>query len=170
LVVSARTAESEFGGTLAGTVMGTPQFMSPEQARGEVETLDGRSDIYALGAILYQILALRPPVQGDDAYAIVEKVARGEVEPLGSTGVPPVVSGVPAGDSAAARRDARHSGRDARAPHLPGGRIPDSLAAVVRKAMAFEREQRYASVGELQADLAAYQGGLRHRGGKGGLV
>ena len=50
--------------TMAGSIMGTPQYMAPEQARGDVETLDQRADIYALGAILYHILALRPSVLG----------------------------------------------------------------------------------------------------------
>src|SRR5438552_10986852 len=68
-----RVPPSHFGQTLAGSVMGTPQYMSPEQARGEVDSLDARSDIHALGAILYHILALRPPVSGTDTWEIVGK-------------------------------------------------------------------------------------------------
>ncbi len=119
------------GATLGGTILGTPQYMSPEQARGEVESLDARADIYALGAILYHLLALRPPVQGRDSAAIVERVARGNLDPL-------------------------ESPRGAR----PGARIPDSLAAVMRQAMALEKARRYASVAGLQADVAAYQNGF----------
>jgi serine/threonine protein kinase len=79
MVASARAGEGEFGSTMTGTIMGTPQYMAPEQARGEVETLDPRADIYALGAILFEILHLRPTVTGEDIMDVVGKVERGEI-------------------------------------------------------------------------------------------
>lgn len=63
--------------TLIGTVAGTPTYMPPEQARGQVHRLAPPSDVYSLGAILYAILTGRPPYSGPDGMDIVEQVRAG---------------------------------------------------------------------------------------------
>ncbi len=60
--------------TIRGTVTGTPMYMSPEQAMGASEQIDHRTDIYALGAILYEILSGKSPYAGDSVDDILEQV------------------------------------------------------------------------------------------------
>lgn len=73
-----KVAETNDGLTKTGTVMGTPDYMAPEQARGD--RVDARADIYAVGAILYRALTGRKPFEGTDPMAILTAVLTQEPE------------------------------------------------------------------------------------------
>ena len=74
--------------TLPGSALGTPAYMSPEQARGDLERLGPKSDVYSLGATLYCLLTGKPPFEGEDVGAILRTVQEGrlprpsQVDPL----------------------------------------------------------------------------------------
>jgi serine/threonine protein kinase/outer membrane protein assembly factor BamB len=70
--------------TLPGSVLGSPPFMSPEQARGDVDEIDWRSDIYSLGATLYFALCKKPPFEHDTILQTLRAVAEDEVPRLRS--------------------------------------------------------------------------------------
>lgn len=63
--------------TMAGTAVGTPAYMAPEQAAGEIDKVGPRADIYALGATLYVILTGKAPVAGKDTTEVLDRVRRG---------------------------------------------------------------------------------------------
>ncbi|MCP4716786.1 MAG: SUMF1/EgtB/PvdO family nonheme iron enzyme [Deltaproteobacteria bacterium] len=67
--------------TMEGQVMGTPSYMSPEQALGKISELDERSDIFSLGAILYKILTLQAPYKGKSARDVLEKARKRVLQP-----------------------------------------------------------------------------------------
>ncbi len=82
--------------TAHGTVIGTPAYMAPEQARGEVESVDSRSDVYALGAILYFLITRRHPPTADTRDA--EPLSPRPVEPETSRALDAVCRKATAGD------------------------------------------------------------------------
>ncbi|HLF82980.1 MAG TPA: serine/threonine-protein kinase [Blastocatellia bacterium] len=74
LIATLPLAAGSPGDTSGGTVIGTPAYMPPEQAKGQTELLDERSDVYALGAILYFLLTGRPPYESGGATDAGEQV------------------------------------------------------------------------------------------------
>jgi serine/threonine-protein kinase len=74
----ARDDSGERGLTETGALLGTPAYMSPEQARGGGRELDRRSDVYSVGATLYELLAGRPPFDGDSVMTVVLAVLNDE--------------------------------------------------------------------------------------------
>jgi HD-GYP domain-containing protein (c-di-GMP phosphodiesterase class II) len=110
--------------TATGMIVGTPEYMSPEQARGE--RIDQRSDIYAFGIVAYELFAGRVPFTGENAMAVLYQQVN---EP----------------------------------PRLDDPAFPPAVVDVLRRALAKDPKQRYASVRELGEALrraqAEYHGG-----------
>lgn len=72
-VVSDRQ-EDDASRTMAGSILGTPSYMSPEQARGEVNSMGPEADIFSLGVILYELLALKTPWTAETSAQVIDQV------------------------------------------------------------------------------------------------
>ncbi|MBY0528169.1 MAG: protein kinase [Gemmataceae bacterium] len=129
-VLTDRSADTDL--TQEGAVLGTPIYMPPEQATGQIDAIDQRSDVYSLGAILYELLTLEPPVEREGGQlAVLLRVAEGQI-------VPP----------------AQRAPQRARA-----GKVPPELAAVAMKALAKDQDARYPNVEALRWDVERFQEG-----------
>jgi serine/threonine protein kinase len=125
------------GQTMEGAVAGTPDYMAPEQAEGKVSAHDERTDIYALGGILYELLTLQGTIQKIQIDDILKEVASSEI-------IPP--------------RRALKKRADRKA--LDRTHIPRELDAICMTALAKRREDRYGSVGDLVRDINAWRNHL----------
>jgi|GEM_PF-6881075 len=127
--------------TQAGTVLGTPTYMAPEHARGAV--IDIRSDLYSVGAIMYEALAGRAPFTGDNYNALLFAIQRGTPTPLDElrSDVDPELIGVvmrAMATDANLRFQTAEDMAQALAPWLPeahGSTPPESSAAVYAPTM-----------------------------------
>src|SRR5262249_21357347 len=75
--------------TATGAILGTPLYMSPEQARGAVSGLDRRADVYSLGATLYQLLTRKQPVPGAQPLELLANIPT--VEPVPPRSLDPTI-------------------------------------------------------------------------------
>jgi serine/threonine protein kinase len=113
---------ADVGLTGTGDLLGTLRYMSPEQVAGRRTAVDHRTDVYSLGATLYEVLARRPLHDGADRATLLHQILNDEPQP----------------------------------PRSVDRSIPVELETIILKAVAKEPEERYATAGELVADLRRF--------------
>jgi serine/threonine-protein kinase len=133
--------------TLVGQRVGTPAYMSPEQLRGDSDAVDTRSDVYALGIVLYELLAGRHPFAAESANEreLLQHRTAGALAP--STAL------------SEAQALAELAGQRNTTPGRLRRALRGDLDTICLKALRPERERRYASVAHLGEDLERYLDG-----------
>lgn len=118
----AKRLDTDSGHTQTGEVLGTPSYMAPEQANGQKDRIGAATDVYALGAILYEMLTGKPPFLGDSPLATLRLIT--SEEPIAPSRLAPAT--------------------------------PPDLEAICLKCLEKVPAARYASAGDLAADLQHY--------------
>jgi serine/threonine protein kinase len=139
--------------TLHGLVVGTPPYLSPEQAAVGLP-LDKRSDIHVMGVILYEMLALRPPLDSMEPLDSLEAIRKGALIPLEERIHLTAPDGTP----------------PPKLTHCPGAKPPEGLVAIVQKAMQHDPSLRYQKVEDLQSDILAFQNGFAPSAERAGFL
>ncbi len=133
--------------TLEGHFVGTPEFVSPEQAAGKSSALDTRCDVYALGVVLYRVLTGTLPFARDE---LMESGLAGIADALRRRSITVVSQRVRSLESERAEQIAASRATTTRELQR---RLRGDLDGIVRKAMEFEPSRRYASAAEFASDL-----------------
>ena len=109
------------------------RYCAPEQAEGALEDIGPRTDIHALGGILFRLLTLRDPITAETESELLDQALSPRETPAAAlAGQPPC-------------------------PHWPGEKLPEALAAAAMKALSLARDDRHATVRKLQEDISAWQ-------------
>jgi eukaryotic-like serine/threonine-protein kinase len=132
-VIATARSGSNVDASLVGSIMGTPAYMAPEQARGEVDHLDQRVDVFAIGSIFCEMLTGQPAFLGRNSGEIQRKAARGDLS------------------DALARLDALDPGYD------------KELVSLAKACLALEPEDRPRNAGEVAQRLGDYQARVQTR-------
>jgi serine/threonine protein kinase/tetratricopeptide (TPR) repeat protein len=136
--------------TSVGSLVGTPEYMSPEQALSSGEDVDTRTDVYSLGIIFYELLAGAPPIE-------LRRVAFDEyLRRLREEDPPKPSTKVRTQDAATSSELARRRQTE---PATLMKQIGGDLDSIALKALEKDRSRRYGSAGDFAADIARY---LRH--------
>jgi serine/threonine-protein kinase len=148
--------------THSGTIAGTPQFMSPEQARGE--PLDHRTDLFSLGSVMYTMCAGRPPFRAESTMGVLRRICDETPRDLQeiNADVPPWLAGI-IGKLLAKTRDARFQSADelarllerclAHLQHPTAVALPEEVVALVSQQRRSRAQSRRTAV--LAASLVA---------------
>ena len=135
--------------TMMGSAVGTPAYMSPEQAAGRLDELGPATDVYSLGATLYHVLTGRPPFTGRDLGEILRRVQAGDFpRPREVACNQPERASVRFNDADQINDASRKTGASARRLMIP---LP--LEAICLKAMSLRASDRYASPLALAEDI-----------------